>query len=79
MRTAPGPLSSGSDLVDVALVGQVAVDDAVHDARAVRVDHELGAVADQAAGRHEQLQLGLAAQLRRHVDQVATPERQLQG
>ncbi len=53
--------------LDVALVRRVAVEELVHDAVAVGVGHELGAVADEAAGRDTELEVGGAAVVGGHV------------
>lgn len=59
--------------LDVALVRRVAVEELVHDAVAVGVGHELGAVADEAAGRDTELEVGGAAVVGDHVPEFRFP------
>src|SRR5690606_28523244 len=54
-----------------ALVGAVAVEQAVHHAGAAGVGEELAVVADQAAARRAEGQAGLAAAARAHVGHLA--------
>ena len=59
--------------LDVALIRRVAVEELVHDAVAVGVGHELGAVADEAAGGDAELEVGGAAVVGDHVPEFRFP------
>ena len=59
--------------LDVALVRRVTVEELVHDAVAVGVGHELGPVADEAAGRDGELEVGGAAVMGDHVPEFRFP------
>src|SRR3984957_12073866 len=56
--------------LDVALVGQVIVEQAVHDRRALGVGHQLALIADQAAGRRVEHQPQAVAAGWTHLDHL---------
>src|SRR3546814_14695735 len=62
---------------DLALVGAVLLERAVHDARAARVGQEFAVLADQPARRRREGDPGLAAARQPHVVELRLPHRHL--
>src|SRR3546814_2003507 len=74
---AVGDQDAVAPALDRALVGAVAVEQAVHDAGAAGVCEELAVIADEAARRRPEGDAGLAAAGGPHVDQLGLAQAHL--
>ena len=64
-------------VLDVALIGAIAVKNGIHDPISLGIRHKFAAIADQSSGRNGKLETGIAAVCGSHITQLALALAQL--